>query len=479
MEQKYTAKVLDVSNSPQIYRSLRENIAVMGFLEVLNISRCEISVFQDAFFRGMKRLVYLDLSYNALKRLASNMFEFQEKLKTLLLEGNSDIIYFESAAFSGLSALETLVLSDLHIGNIAEYAFVLVNKQTDFEISNSIIDMAEDRAFGYLHANNMLLKTTKILGYSNLMFEMLSNVTKLVTRAYKFCCIRPYYLAEKDCFPHKGMFSTCDDLLGNARHRYLLWITGLLTLFSNILAVKRHFSSEEPGLRYRHHLFVMNLAVSDGLMGVFIVTIVGTDASLRGNYALHEDNWLSSSGCLISCAFSSTSIIATSLILCLIAISRYCVIKYPSGEVRFTRKLSLGLTTLAWSVAVLISTLPILYSTYGTNEVYSKSGICLGFPLRHNKPPGWYFSITVLILVQCLAVLLIVLSYWSVSKEIKDTEATIIRPHLNRTDDLRVSRNIITLVGIHVLCMTPIFVLGKSFTINHSSRWDGITERNN
>ena len=453
--------VLDVTNNPEVYRSLEETLTWMKYVQVLNVSKCEITEIRIDVFKNMSSLVYLDLSYNALRRIASNTFKKQTYLETLRLVGNSEIIFFESEAFSGLSSLGTLILSDLHIGHIAQNAFAHMNKQSAFDITYSIIESVEENAFGDLHTSTLDLETSEIFVFSPLMFERLSNVSKLITNAYRFCCIRPYYLPEKNCFPHKAMFSTCNDLLGSARSRYFLWVTGLLSVLSNVLAIKHHVSSSVLELRFRHHILLMNVAISDFLMGVFVVIIVGADTSLRDNYAVSESVWRSSPWCLISCVLSSMSTVARSMFLFVFTLSRYCVIISSSGQSWFTRKLSMSLTMVAWVIAALTSALPILYSAFFAREVYSKSGVCLGFPIRHDKPIGWFLSTPLLILGSLATALTIILGYWNVRKELTETEANLIRPRLNRTEDLKISRNILTLVLLHILCMVPLFILGK------------------
>lgn len=445
-------RIIDVSGNPKVLEKMKLEDRLLFYLEFLNISFCNITVFPEGFFASMLALEVLDISFNKIQRLSARMFFDLQRLRTLRIKGNTESLLIEKNAFLGLTKLENLELSHLNIDLISGYAFAGV-KVNSFRIDFSEIKNLEEKAFGNLTAEEMYLETSKLYSFSNLLFGDMRNVTKLVTQLYQFCCIRPYYLAEKNCYPKRTVFSTCADLLGNETGRYVLWILGLICILNNLMSIMHHFSFDLFKLNNIHTFFLLNLSLSDVLMGIYIAVIAAVDITLRGRYASGEDVWRSSTKCQIATIVSLVSVLTGSFFLMTIALSRLLVIKYPTVELQLTRRLSMSLVVTTWSMVFFVSCL-----VHVRADFLSFSGVCSGFPLKGNGSNLKYF-----LMVMYFAILGVCLcGYYGVYKETTVAKEGVHKPRFMRKEDLRTSRNILVLVTIDAVCLMAVYVQGET-----------------
>ena len=457
------ARRIDFSTNAELFHKFPITSVNFRYLEYLNVSHCQITNLSSTIFYFMQNLKVLDISYNSLTRLETGTFQTQTFLETLILEGNYEILVIESRSFSGLDNLDHLKLFHLHVGNIARNAFAEM-KLSVFEVAYSVVDNVEDGAFGNMHVRSIFLNTSVFIKSSNLMFEGVRNVSHIMSDSYKFCCIRPSYLPEMTCVPSKTEFSTCEDLLG--KERYVLWLNGLTANLGNILSFKRHLLLHRLNPEFAHAFFLLNMAVSDFLMGIYVTIFVSADINLSGKYAFDEETWMSSIWCQLGAMLSLLSIIVTSAFLLLLIVDRIFVIKFPSGKIHFTRKHSIILSVVIWIAASIVAVVPVLHSTYVTKETYSNFGVCLGLHMEMDRSLAWLFLLLVLACFGFITLLLTLFGHWFIHVERRDTKAKLIRKRLNRPTDLRVSRNVFILVTMDVLCLMSVSVLGMQFRLS-------------
>lgn len=81
------------------------------------------------------------------------------------------------------------------------------------------------------------------------------------------------------CLPKGDGISNVDDLLGNWLLRGAVWLVALLGCFGNLMVIfARCFVSEDNKV---HSFFIMNLAVADFLMGLYLLIIGLHDVMFR------------------------------------------------------------------------------------------------------------------------------------------------------------------------------------------------------
>ena len=451
--------MLDISRNSEAFYHVSFDENYVQYIVHLNLSACNIHNISASTFKYMKNLITLDLSKNYLKYIQSGLFTSQTNLRILKIENNLELLFIEEEAFIGLKSISHLPLSNLNIEYISKRAFALLHLDI-LDISRSYILHCEDNAFEALYVNNIFLNETDIVEFSSGLFEGVVYTEKLVTKAYKFCCVKPYFLHEDRCFPRRDEFSSCEDLMRNDILRPLLWITGLLGLLGNTLAfIYRLVDSKRMKIGYG--IFVANLAVSDFLMGIYLVIIASADMYYRGSYIYNDEYWRHGWLCQTAGVLATLSSEASVLFICLITLDRLLVIKYPFGDYRMTQKPSWIFASATWLFSLLVSLIPLVYPPFH-GEFYAKSGVCLALPLTKDRPTGWLYSFLLFVAFNLSFVLLIVFGQWSIFSEVtSSSKKSLGKGKMNRKKELRVARNLLLVAFTDFMCWFPIGMLGK------------------
>ena len=451
--------MIDISGNNEAYSGITWNVSY-SYLIHLNMSSCGIRYISPPVLQNMKNLIVLDLTWNNLASLPSHLFISQSRLQILRLSNNRELITIQPDAFVGLTSIKHLSINHLNIERILQNAFASLNL-VSLDLSDSYIKTLEDSAFATLTADNIFLNNTKISKFSTELFKGIEYINFLVTDSVKFCCIKPYFLTEDRCFPHENEISSCDDLLRNEVLRPFAWVIGLTSFISNVLAfVYRMYDKERLKLGYG--IFVSNLAISDFLLGVYLIIIASADVYYRGNYMMNDDLWRTGWLCNLAGVISTFSSEASVFFICLITIDRLLVVKYPFGEVRMRPRPSWVISAIVWSVCLFLSLVPIIFITYFRGEFYSRSSVCLGLPLTSDKPAGWLYSVCIFICINFVLFLLIAGGQWLIFREVTNaSDKVVAKGRDSRQKELRVARNLLLVAMTDFMCWFPVGVLGN------------------
>ena len=432
----------------------------LPYLYYLNISSCGIASFHPETFSTMAELLILDLSNNKIKYLKSKLFTSLGKLEMFLLNNNFDFLIMESQAFLGLSSLKTLELRHLHIELLSENTFESLNL-TYLKVYDSVIYAIESQAFFNLYAEKIFFNSTRILSFTETMFQGAIHVKLLVTDENILCCVRPVSVKEDDCFPKADEFSSCDDLVKETALRPLIWIFGLFALGSNSVSVLYRLYNRKKKLKLCYGVLVCHLAVSDCIMGIYLLIIAVADSIFRGIYVYNESYWRNSAWCVLAGVLASLSSEASILFICLITVDRFLVIKFPFGQKKLSKKTGKRISILLWLVAIILSTVPLLPINYFEHAFYSQSGVCLALPITRARPPGWGYAVGLFLAFNSFSCLILGIGQWSIYKEIKESSKQISNKKSSTSKNTRITINLFLVVMTNCLCWLPVGALGE------------------
>ena len=387
------------------------------------------------------------------------MFESQSRLERLVLSGNFESLTFESESFSGLLSIKVLELSHLTIERIIQKAFYGLDLMT-LSIYHSQIVQLDSNSLSGLSVESVYFNSSEIQSFTEAMFDGLLSVKKLKTDEFKFCCVRPQVLPEDQCFPEKNEFSSCDDLFRNEILRPLVWIIGIFAILTNASSVIYRLIHQKDQLKASYGILVSNLAVSDGIMGLYLLIIASADVYFRGVYIFHDTTWRDSMFCKLAGVLSTTSIEASVFFMCLITVDRLLIIKYPFGEVRLEMKHAWLFSAGVWILALVFAVTPVaVYPNF-----YWQSGVCLALPISRARPPGWAYAFCVFIGLNSLAYIFVAIGQLSIYRELKVAMSSsfLTESRSKSRVDSRVAKNLILVVVTDLLCWMPVVVLGKA-----------------
>ena len=456
-----STRVIDISSNVDFFRSLSWELQSLHFLTHLNLSRCSITNISANFFQYMYNLKIMDLSYNKISVLPSSVFRNQKYLTSIKLDGNLEVISFAPEALVGMLSLISLDLQSLQIGNISENAFTFLHLDV-LDISFSKIQRIEGRAFHGMTAKKIIFTGTEIKWFSRDMFKGIDHIKLLVTDEYKFCCIKPSFLPSENCFPRKELFSSCFDLIGNEVWRPLMWVVCLVGVPSNTSTfIYRIYTITVYSTRILD-IIIANLAISDFLTGMNLLIILGYDIFVRGSYTFVDEHWRSSIWCQLARFLSTVSCQVSVTLLCFISVDRLLVIIYPYGQIRLQAKPTAFILTVVWLIAGLFAALPFVITYASFTKVFSsKTSICLASVLSTDAPLTWIPSIAIFVVGLILLFCLTAYGVYVAQRELTSLRKALAGKIVSRTNDLKISRNLLLLEFTNIMLYVPVGVTGK------------------
>lgn len=248
---------------------------------------------------------------------------------------------------------------------------------------------------------------------------------------------------EVNCTPLPDPFFPCEDLMGSWLLRVGVWIVFMLALLGNAVVVIVIILSKTK-LDVSKFL-IINLAIADLCMGIYLGCLAIVDASTIGNFRHHGVNWQQSLGCKTAGFLAVLSSEASVFTLAVITIERFIAIRHA---LHIDRKMSLKKTaivmTIGWFMAFIIATLPLVKVSD-----YTKFSICL--PFETGDVPSLAF-VTLILSLNFIAFVVIFGCYVRIYFEIRGSNAW-------NTSDTQVAMRMALLVVTDFICWAPIVII--------------------
>ena len=269
------------------------------------------------------------------------------------------------------------------------------------------------------------------------------------------------------CLPEPDQFSSCEDLMRNEVLRVFMWILGLSALLGNgFVVLWRLIPRQQQGIRKTESgvvqsILVLNLALADGLMGVYMLIIASADMYYRGVYILYAEDWQESIICKVAGFLSVLSSETSVFFMTIISIDRFLSITLPFSQVNLTPKTARYAALIIWSLAFILSIMPFMIQGYFGNEYYGRSSVCLALPLTTERPPGWQYSVALFLFVNLLAFVIIMMCYLSIYVTVKrSAKETTNTRKTNAAQQIEFAMRMAFLVGTDFVCWMPIIIMG-------------------
>ena len=430
------------------------------------------------FSSSMKMLVELDLSFNFITDITTNMFNGLGRLRTLYLHHNlitvldgfsftelkylrtlnlayNQIHSIDKMAFENLNYLNTLNLTGNKLKTLPQSIFPALVRLTLLDLSGNKMEELKKNAFEglekvrYLHIQNNKLSASKT------MFQGLCNLEWLQTDSYIICCARPQTVDSSNCISPRDSISSCEQLISVGFLAQMIWYMAFFSVTGNLYVMYFRVKEKHKG-NTSYGTFVLNLSISDFLMGVYLFIIAIADMEYRNIYGFNDSRWRSSVICTIAGLLATTSSEASVLFIFLITIERYMALKRPfSARLFRSRKITNLVSTIAWLIAILFSSIPL--TAY--EDFYSRSTVCISLPLTIEKVPGWNYSTFLFIGFNLITFLAIIIGQLLIYAEVKGIGQSVERDTTKR--EMAVFKSLSYVVFSDIFCWIPIIFIGK------------------
>ena len=289
------------------------------------------------------------------------------------------------------------------------------------------------------------------------------------------CCHLEYKQNAACDYPYNDNFANCDSMFRHPAPRKSIWAIGSLSLVGAVFVIIWRLKFKEKNVV--QSIMLMNLAVADGLMGVYLVILGVKDAMWRGEYYLHDYKWRTGWMCQITGAISVLSSEASVMLLSLISADRVKNIVFPYQGSALTRNMAHAFCLTIWVLASLIAFLPMCGIQYfndanGYHHYYGRSVVCLPLQLSDDFPAGWEYSVGIfvglnfaLFLFITVAYLMILCKSWLSSRRLayQGTEREIqarAQSAAGTRRETALAKRVFCIILTDAMCWFPVIIFG-------------------
>ncbi|XP_076821263.1 uncharacterized protein LOC143468141 isoform X1 [Clavelina lepadiformis] len=164
-------------------------------------------------------------------------------------------------------------------------------------------------------------------------------------------------------------FSSRNEMISNVVLRGWLWIMAIAAIVGNsyvIIKTVRKYKKLKTSstIGKANHTLIFNLALADGLMGVYLIILAGHSAYFSGRYCYQDERWRTGNVCSGLGALSVIASESSVYILAVMTALRLYTVSQPlkSRELKL-RYVYLG-ALLAWSAAITLAVVPLSTGLY-------------------------------------------------------------------------------------------------------------------
>ena len=482
------------------------NLHKLTHLNLLNNSLVTLS---EGLFANLYNLMYLDLEDNVLVTLDTHIFINLHKLNMLYLADN-ELVALDHRMFHELIGLRYLYINKNKLSHLEDGTFSNLFPLERLSIAFNQLTFLSFEVFEDLHRLDLLdlsgnrLQTIPQIGHMTLLGKidlcdnpltkvtknMFSNIESTVSIFVDKPEVCICYLNSSDtCFNtiKPSPYLTCNHLLSLTTLTLFIWIIGCSAIFGNIFVVwwKRFKQRAENKVQ---SLLLSNLAMSDLLMGIYMIIIASADVYYGQYFPMNAESWRSSSLCRIAGTLAITSSEASVLFVTFISIDRFITIKFPYS-IHKLRVKSIGLiSALVWTFSLTLGLIASILA--GRNsDFYDNSHVCIGLPLTqvihpktktieaaniafwedHGKTievvessdqsPGLYFSVAIFIAFNMFCFLLILACYIGLIRAVTKTSKEAFRQR-EMAEEIRMTLKVSAIVLTDFFCWFPICLMG-------------------
>ena len=271
------------------------------------------------------------------------------------------------------------------------------------------------------------------------------------------CC----HLHKEDAgctYIYKDNFADCESMFRNQAPRKSIWAIGILSLAGSVFVITWRTILKDTNVQ---SIMLLHLAVSDGLMGAYLITVGAKDLQWSGEYYLHDFQWRSGLACQMTGATSLLSSEVSLMLLSLISADRLKNIVFPFSGGALTRKMTHIVCSIIWLVGFLLAFFPMFGLKYFDDpnryhSYYGKSVVCLPLQLSSKKLAGWEYSVSVFVGLNSFFFIFITVAYLVIfinRVRVKNQSA-------NTNRETGLAKRVFFIILTDCLCWVPIIVIG-------------------
>ena len=451
----------------------------------LNINALEILHVDIFTHSNMSTMADLNLASNSLTLLQYGIFKGLHSLINLYLNNNK-LIFIEPDVFNGLIKLCYLVLNDNHLKRLDFNIFSDQDRLSFLDLSNNALEMIP--GLGHMRElTTLYIKGDRLDRVQSIAFEGIPYFTKVFVDQPEIC---ECYLHVNVCtatFP-QSEYLTCSRLLTNRSLLICMCSFAFCAITGNVIVL--YITKSRKGEQKKvQTLLLGHLAMSDLIMGIYMLIVASADIHYGEFFAMHAETWRTSNTCKLAGALCITSSEASVLIVTLISMDRFIGIKYPYSTHKLGIKSTWITVSCMWIFALTVGIVPSILT--GRNpDFYDNSHVCVGLPLVQKsrygirehiemdfdhygnvvedvrgstvlleENPGLFFSVALFLGFNLVCFLIIFIAYVEIIRAVAKTAKTANRKR-EMNEEMKLTAKVAVIVATDFFCWFPIIITG-------------------
>ena len=240
-----------------------------------------------------------------------------------------------------------------------------------------------------------------------------------------------------------------------------VWILGLTALLGNLFVILvRVVGKYDNNV---HSFLLTNLAMSDLLMGIYLLIIGTKDVQWQGEYFLHDFKWRSGAPCALTGVLSMASSEVSVLILTVLTTDRLICVVFPFKVRRMNRSVACAVVGGVWVLGTMLAVIPILGLEYFYDKkrsvgFYGKSAVCLPLQLSAERMAGWEYAVGIFIGLNFIAFVYILVAYIVMFITVKNTSKKVRSANMKRESQM--ARRMLFIILTDFMCWMPVILIG-------------------
>ena len=479
----------------------------------LRLEYNELTILPRDILQDLPHLNLLTLDYNKLTALDPNWFKNLVNLWVLDLEGN-ELLELHDAFLTHSGSLWNLSIEKNKLKHLNQVVFErLVNLRILFLAYNKLTQLHPtifqnclnltfvDLSFNelkdipmlnyLLHLNYLNLRNNSLIAITHKTFSGLNKDVEILVGQHEICLC--YTSQDVSCSAsyNRSPYLTCKRLLSDRVLVIMMWFIGLNAIVGNLFVLV--WRKENTKNTKFQDMLLTNLALSDFLMGVYMVILASADIYFGDNFPIQADSWRSGITCRIAGALSIISSEGSVFFVTLISIDRFIGIKYPMSKRKVGKKLAVTVIVATWFISLTVGVVPsVLSAGENTFKLYDIPNVCIGLPLAltesytttefntyqfvpgstyyiFKKPvfstkyegliKGMYFSTALFLGLNFVCYLTIMVCYILIVIEVRKSSNKSGRS-VEMVEQVKLTTKVTVIVATDFLCWFPIIVLG-------------------
>ena len=453
-------------------------------LKELHLSSNQLITPIESIFQYLKNLISINLSFNKIINIPKYLFNGLSKLEFLSL-GCNQISELGPVCFQGLVNLKYIYLYENRLRKLHSYIFIeninLIEIKLQINELNKIPDIKHLSKLQFLDLiSNPLINTASSLRY-------LPNGVRVMVSQPEIC--ECYVSHDINCSAAdlRSPYLTCDSLLSNKALLIVMWAIGINALIGNVFVIV--WRKKHPQGNYVQNVLLGNLAISDSLMGIYMIMITVADIYYGEHFPLQSETWRTGVMCRIAGTLVITSSEASVFFITTISIDRFINLRDPYSLNKMGKTSTRVTIIVIWVFALILGLVPSILA--GRNFIfYDNSHVCIGLPLSLSKQytqenvresvqidyynyvwrqelittftgfeTGLYFSVALFLGLNAICLLVIFLCYIGILRAIR-TSASEAGRKRGMKEEIKTTLKVIAIVSTDFMIWFPIIVMG-------------------